>query len=235
MFSLQNIYGTSLPKKTLCLTFDDGPSETIGNGPGPKTLKIAEYLNKHNIRATFFMVGKHIIQWPHILPEVARRGHIIGNHAFCHHLIFQQLLAKKWDFICEIEWTDNLIRDFNPNGTIYFRAPYGEFSSEVAKILNSNVNNDLNHIGPFGWDIDGGDWDYWENGKGSSECAQRYLDQIKTKDHGIVLMHDYTADLLKAKKNNLTFETIQILIPQLIDLGYKFIGIDEVPINSSTF
>jgi peptidoglycan/xylan/chitin deacetylase (PgdA/CDA1 family) len=42
------------PPKTLCLTFDDGPGETIGDGPGPKTLKLAKFLNKNGIRATFF-------------------------------------------------------------------------------------------------------------------------------------------------------------------------------------
>jgi peptidoglycan/xylan/chitin deacetylase (PgdA/CDA1 family) len=227
MFSQINLNGIEFPEKTLCLTFDDGPGETKGIGPGPKTLKIAEYLNQNGISATFFMLGKHIVRYPHILPEVAKLGHIVGNHAFCHHVNFPTLLQNRWDFISEIAWTDDLIRPFNPSNDIYFRAPWGQFSPEVATSLNAALSNDLNHVGPFHWDIGGGDWSIWENGGTSQQCAQYLLSDIGTKNHGIVLIHDSTGDLLNAKNNNLAFETLQIIIPQLKEQGYTFINLNE--------
>jgi peptidoglycan/xylan/chitin deacetylase (PgdA/CDA1 family) len=60
MFSTDQLKGLSLPEKTLCLTFDDGPGETEGDDPGPKTVQLAEYLTEQNISATFFMVGSHL-------------------------------------------------------------------------------------------------------------------------------------------------------------------------------
>jgi len=61
MFSLDQLTGSHLPEKTLCMTFDDGPGETPNDGPGPKTIPLAEYLYKENIPATFFCVGQHTI------------------------------------------------------------------------------------------------------------------------------------------------------------------------------
>ena len=229
MFSKFNLNGAALPPKTLCLTFDDGPGETVGSGPGPKTEKIAEYLASENIYATFFMVGKHIVQYPKVLGRVYELGHIIGNHAYCHHRTFSELYKNGWDFVSEIEWTDQLIKKFNPANDIYFRAPWGDFPVEVVDHLNNVLDNHLNHIGSFHWDIGSSDWKFWQEGKSSQDCADYYFNEISNKNHGLVLMHDSTSDLLNAKINNLTLETIKILIPQLKTEGYRFVNIDQVP------
>ena len=60
MFFANPITGDTLPSKTLCLTYDDGPGETAGTGPGPRTLAIAECLARYGVRATFFVCGKHV-------------------------------------------------------------------------------------------------------------------------------------------------------------------------------
>ena len=232
MLSEKDLNGSLLPPKTLCLTFDDGPGETSNSSPGPKTLRIAEYLNENGISATFFMVGKHILQYPHVLPEVSKLGHIIGNHGFCHHRSFPELLENQWDYFSEILWTDELIRSYNASNDIYFRAPWGAFSPELAIQFNTTIQNNLNHVGPFVWDIAGVDWYCWEKGISIEECVECYWEEIQAKDHGIVLMHDSTADLLNAKRNNSTFETLQILIPRLKDAGYNFVNLDKVPIDN---
>jgi hypothetical protein len=41
-------------------------------------------------------------------------------------------------------------------------------------------------------------------------------------------MHDSTTDLVKARENNLTFETVMLLIPKLKDLGYSFISLKDI-------
>ena len=230
MFSQYNLNGLRLPNKTLCLTFDDCPGETIGAGRGPKTLKIAELLKENDIAATFFMLGRHLVRYPNIAAEVAKLGHIIGNHAFCHHKNFVELFNAQWDYFSEIELTDELIRTYNPSNNIYFRAPWGIFSPELAIIMNQAIVNGLNHIGPFHWDIGGDDWSFWQSGLSADQCAQYLWNDIQTKNHGIVLIHDSTADLLCAKRNNLAFEMLQILIPRLKGEGYQFVNLDKVPI-----
>src|SRR5664279_8562 len=228
MFSVHSLNAAHLPEKTLCLTFDDGPGKTTGNGRGPKRLELARYLHEEKIVACFFMTGLHLVQYPAVAPRVAELGHIIGNHSFTHAKSLPEFLRTGWDIVSEIEMTDNLIKPFNPNQKIYFRAPWGAWSEEVATELNSKINNHLNHIGPFHWEINGNDWSFWLNGDSSENCAAYYLYEILARNRGIVLMHDSTTDLAKARDNNLTFETIKILIPKLKGLGYSFVSLRDI-------
>jgi peptidoglycan/xylan/chitin deacetylase (PgdA/CDA1 family) len=185
MFSAVSLNGLQLPEKTLCLTFDDGPGETIGNAPGPKTLELAQYLHRENINATFFMTGIHMVKHPSIPPRVYALGHTIGNHSFTHARSFPELLGAGWDIVSEVEMTDKLIRKFNPDGTIYFRAPWGEWSEEVAVVLNNQIRNRLHHIGPFHWEIGAMDWNFWLRGDSSENCADYYLKEIITKNRPV--------------------------------------------------
>src|ERR1700686_2351561 len=66
--------------KQIALTYDDGPND-------PHTLKLLEVLAKHNVRATFFMIGRYVQQHPNIARAVAQAGHVIGNHTFAHPLL----------------------------------------------------------------------------------------------------------------------------------------------------
>src|SRR5438477_7725263 len=61
--------------KQIALTYDDGPND-------PHTLRLLEVLARHDVHATFFMIGRYARQCPEIVREVARAGHVIGNHTF---------------------------------------------------------------------------------------------------------------------------------------------------------
>ena len=58
------------------LTFDDGPS--------PFTLKILDVLKEFNVKATFFVCGKCVENYPEIAKKIVKEGHKIGNHTFSH-------------------------------------------------------------------------------------------------------------------------------------------------------
>ena len=64
-------------EKAVYLTFDDGPIPEV-------TPWVLELLDKHNIKATFFMVGDNIRKHPDVFRMVVERGHRIGNHTFNH-------------------------------------------------------------------------------------------------------------------------------------------------------
>jgi peptidoglycan/xylan/chitin deacetylase (PgdA/CDA1 family) len=228
MFSINQFNASFLPEKTLCLTFDDGPGETIGDGPGPKTLNLAQFLKEENISATFFSVGKFVLQYASTVKEVAKMGHTIGNHTFCHGGRLPDLLQNGWDISSEILMTDSLIKEFISKNTVYFRAPWGAWSEEVALQLNESVQNGINHIGPFFWDIEANDFGFWNSGRSAQECADAYFNKVVEIKKGIVLMHDSTADILRAKNNNLTCETMKLLVPRLKSNGFKFVGLDEI-------
>src|SRR5437763_11197939 len=69
--------GLAPGSKQIALTFDDGPND-------PHTLNLLDILDRHNVHATFFMIGRYVRQRPDIAVEVNRRGHVIGNHTFTH-------------------------------------------------------------------------------------------------------------------------------------------------------
>src|ERR1700752_801795 len=73
---------TGLPGGTpqLALTYDDGPND-------PHTLRLLEVLARHNICATFFVIGRYVQQRPDIVREIVKAGHVIGNHTFSHPLL----------------------------------------------------------------------------------------------------------------------------------------------------
>src|SRR5215470_9910066 len=58
---------------TLALTFDDGPNPAV-------TPSLLDLLERYQVRATFFLIGRHVRACPSLAKEIAERGHTIGNH-----------------------------------------------------------------------------------------------------------------------------------------------------------
>jgi len=227
MYHQNGFTGASLPSKTLCLTYDDGPGITQGDGPGPRTLELAKYLNQRGIEATFFTVGKYAAQYQDILSGVRNCGHLVANHTFEHPQLVDYYNAGG-DLFDQVARTDGHIRKWVDGSTIFFRPPYGAWSPDVAKALNDNLAVCLNHIGPILWDIDGEDWACWQNGTTAQDCFQGYLNLIVKKGRGIVLMHDGSADQDAVRKLNMTYALTQLLVPALQQQGYQFVRLDSI-------
>lgn len=63
--------------REIALTFDDGPH--------PKdTPQVLDMLAKHNIQATFFLVGKYVEQYPELVKRIHQSGHQLGIHCYRH-------------------------------------------------------------------------------------------------------------------------------------------------------
>lgn len=63
--------------KVVYLTFDDGPNKEV-------TPLILDILASHQIKATFFVLGKNVLQNPRIFQRILDEGHAVGNHTFSH-------------------------------------------------------------------------------------------------------------------------------------------------------
>jgi peptidoglycan/xylan/chitin deacetylase (PgdA/CDA1 family) len=227
MYNSTLLSGDKLPAGVLCLTFDDGPGETINAKTGPQTLKLAEYLNSEGIEATFFMVGRNAARFPGVLPDIHRLGHLIGNHSY-HHPNLATLADNGGSLIDEIVHTDILIKPFVDGGTIYVRPPYGAWSPHVMKTLNASPETADAHFGPVGWDISARDWACWRDGIAPAECAERYYDRIQERGNGIILIHDSTADIEAVMRLNRAYELVKLLVPMLLRDGYSFIRLDKL-------
>jgi peptidoglycan/xylan/chitin deacetylase (PgdA/CDA1 family) len=66
-------------RREVWLTIDDGPDPTT-------TVPMLDLLERHGARATFFLIGAHASAHPHLVAEIIRRGHTIGNHTETHPL-----------------------------------------------------------------------------------------------------------------------------------------------------
>ena len=108
-------------KKVVYLTFDDGPSTT--NTPG-----ILDVLDRYNVKATFFILGKSIEgneEAKNILKETAKRGHAIANHTYSHD--YSYLYPNRTMNV------DNIISDIEKNNSIMKEVLGEDFSTRVIR------------------------------------------------------------------------------------------------------
>ncbi|NQV02327.1 MAG: polysaccharide deacetylase family protein [Bacteroidia bacterium] len=98
----------------VALTFDDGPLPS-------RTPMLLELLKKHDVKATFFMIGERIEQYPEIASQVVAEGHLIGNHSYNH----PRMTFRTPVFIRnQITRTDSLIKLAGQAEIRFFRPPY---------------------------------------------------------------------------------------------------------------
>lgn len=110
-------------------TFDDGPS--------PSTIEILDILDRHNLKALFFMVGENIAAYPEIAQEVIRRGHLIGSHGFTHRSIKTLSLL---DSMVQIRKSLQIIHKTTGYESRCFRPPFGEISLiQVLTLLRDGI------------------------------------------------------------------------------------------------
>jgi peptidoglycan-N-acetylglucosamine deacetylase len=225
VFDRKPIDGAALPPGVLTLTFDDGPGRTLGDGRGPKTESLAEYLADARISATFFVCGKHVAELPEVVVRLRALGHVVANHTQTHADLVKAY-ESGGDVVAEVASTDALIRE-GPE-PLFFRPPYGRFSAAVVDALNADVGLSTGYVGPIGWDVNGDDWASWRDGVDPKACADNYLRAVDEVGRGIVLMHDSTADHDDWKQNNGTFEAVQVLVPELKRRGYRFVPLGDL-------
>jgi polysaccharide deacetylase family protein (PEP-CTERM system associated) len=82
--------------------------------------KLLHLLSKHKVKATYFILGKVIEEFPELIEEVKREGHELACHTYSHPFLYQ---INREQFQAEIRKCKELIRPFQ-NGYKGFRAPY---------------------------------------------------------------------------------------------------------------
>jgi len=152
-------------KKTVALTYDDGPS-------GEKTEKILEILNNNKARATFFMVGNKMLSDKDTVLNVYKSGNEIGSHTYAHGNLTRQTKEEREAALLK---TDEVYKSITGADLKLLRPPYGAYKKEMLNELNYSI---------VLWNIDTEDWRY----KGSDRIVDVVLDNLS--DGSIILMHD---------------------------------------------
>jgi peptidoglycan/xylan/chitin deacetylase (PgdA/CDA1 family) len=184
LVSVDQLDGSDLPPGKYVLTFDDGPAE--------RTEELANWLGDRGIVATFFINGVRVPGLESALKTVKARGHILGNHTQ-NHVDMRAQFGQ--DLIDAVGDTDSIIARFQPDGPWLLRAPFGAWNGRVAGDVNGSAMQ--KYVGPVFWNAGGeltdttaADWACWSNGVTVEACANLYLNEMKMRGRGIVLMHD---------------------------------------------
>ncbi len=131
MWPGSGIFGAPLiaPKRAgeLALTFDDGPNPIW-------TPRLLDVLAKHDVKATFFMLGGRAQAEPELVRRVAAEGHLIGNHSWDHPNLAVTAAGKVRE---ELVRTCGTLEEITGQKIKYFRPPFGARRPAVFRIARS--------------------------------------------------------------------------------------------------
>lgn len=209
------IFGKALPKKTIVLTFDDGPHRRYSE-------EIAAILKQYDAPAVFFSVGRnlgsldangaaHLNAGADVSRKLKAAGYVLANHSLTH----AQLSKQSGDGLkAEILGTDTLLKAVDPQRSSLFRFPYGARNKEGMHML-ANA-----HLKSVMWNIDSLDW----ADPVPSSIADRVLRSVEKEGRGIILFHDIHERTVKA---------LPLVLEKLAAEGYQFAGWDGKTFKAS--
>jgi peptidoglycan/xylan/chitin deacetylase (PgdA/CDA1 family) len=160
--------GLARGTKQIALTYDDGPND-------PHTMSLLETLARHDVHATFFLIGRYVRQRPDLAREIARAGHIIGNHTFTHPLLIfkSEQETRKELASCRAALEDAIGQPSN-----LFRPPFGGRRPATLRIARELGLESVM------WNVTGYDW----NAPPAAVIEKKVQSQIRGGD--VVLLHD---------------------------------------------
>ncbi|TDE15811.1 bifunctional polysaccharide deacetylase/glycosyltransferase family 2 protein [Jiangella asiatica] len=197
----------AIPERTVVLTFDDGPDPVW-------TPRVLEVLRRHDVPATFFVVGNLVAQWPGLVRQIRSAGSELGIHTFTH-----PDLAYLPDWRRELELSQTQLAVAGAAGvtSALVRPPY----SSVSEAIDDTTWPSIRNLGRGGYITvltthDTKDW----SRPGADAIARDAIPENGAG--GIVLMHDSGGDRAQ------TVEALDRLIPELRARGYRFATVADV-------
>lgn len=198
-----SIYRGTSGRRSIAITFDDGPSES--------TPALLEILQRHRAAATFFQVGANVRRLPSIAREVASAGHEIGNHSNTHPLLSMRSPA----FIRqELQLAQETIEQHTSTRPRLFRAPFG-----VRWFGLRGAQKALGLTGVM-WTVIGRDW------KSDPDMVARRL-LANTTAGGIVCLHDGRETAVEPDIF-VTLEAVRRVLPLWSEQGFAFETVSQL-------
>ena len=200
----REIFGTSLPPKTVVLTFDDGPHPRY-------TDEILDILKRFDAPAIFFHLGRNLgavaadgRAAPGAQMAVAKRvlaaGHQLANHSFSHSVMAKLAEGAVHD---EAVHTEALLDAAGRRPSALFRFPYGARNEAALSAVEALKLRSMM------WSIDSMDW----ADPVPKSIAERVLAETSRAGRGVILFHDIQAR---------TVQALPLVLDQLVADGYRF-------------
>ena len=187
--------GAAEGPKYVALTFDDGPS-------GRFTRTLLKGLRDRGVRATFFLCGYRMEQYPELTERIFLEGHEIGCHGYSHAGMASMSRREVADEI-------GRMRELLPEGCrlSFLRPPGGMSSDAVEQVAEAQGLTVLS------WSVDPRDWatrDTW--------AVEREVLQ-KVKDGDVILLHDMSDSSVRAALD---------IVDDLQSRGFSFVTASEL-------
>lgn len=184
-------------KGYVALTFDDGPS-------GKLTEELLDGLRQRNARATFFLCGYRMEQYPSALSRYVSEGHELGVHSTVHTdltRLSQEELHQDMKNTAQKIFTETGVRPhvMRPPGGAYNQAVQQEAGEEGLSIIL--------------WSVDPRDWASRDTG------AVLHTMAVETGNGDVILMHDMSKSSVDAALR---------LVDTLQAEGYEFVTVSEL-------
>lgn len=175
---------------------------TFDDGPySGVTMEILDVLEEYGAKATFFVLGSRVKGHEDALKRMEELGCEVGNHTWSHADL-TTLSAEQC--VEEIQKTNAEFTRVLGHPAAVVRPPFGFYNNTVRQVV------------PYPlvlWTIDTGDWQKQD----SARLAQKVIEQAK--ENSVILMHDQQTS---------TAEAMRIIIPALIDEGFRFVTVSEM-------
>lgn len=191
------VVGHLVRRGAVALSFDDGPDPVW-------TRRVLAMLGRHQVKATFCMVGRAVEDHPRMVRQVAKRGHALCNHTYDHDLGLRSLPQER--IRRDIAHGARLITKWSGGlRPTFFRAPGGKWSSYLAEAARAQG------MTPLTWTADPEDW----RRPGVQTIVRTVLRELRPG--GVVLLHD------GGGRRGQTLQALRVLLRRLPRLGYHFV------------
>jgi peptidoglycan/xylan/chitin deacetylase (PgdA/CDA1 family) len=195
-FFFRVICSAETSAKEIAISFDDGPSKSY-------TPEIAALLKEHEVPSAFFCIGHRIKGNEQMLRLLIEEGHMIGNHSYSHHYLFDLFSVKRLS--ADLEQMDVAMESATGLKPRLFRPPYGVTTPNLGRAVSKG-----NYI-PVGWNVRSMDT--------VIKDEKKLLDKIsrKIQPGAIFLFHD---------TSQATLAMLPGFISRVRAMGFRFVRLD---------
>lgn len=190
-------------KSTIALTFDDGPNPRVTPG-------LLDLLDRHEVKATFFLIGKWVRAAPSLAGEIADGGHTVGNHTNSHVAL---TFLSPTRITEELSRCDDAIESATGHKPQWMRPPFGFRSPLLDGIVRKRGDR-----GVVMWSRWARDWK-----PQPAEPVTRRLRRVRGGD--IVLLHDGDHRVGNGDRSH-TVAALEYWLPRWKDTGFEFAALD---------
>ena len=168
-----------------------------------KTQKILDVCHRYGVKATFFLVGFWIDNYPEMVKKIDEMGHTIGTHSETHPKMSGLSVEK---ITQELSSSMKKITDITCKEVKLFRAPFGDYNNRLLEVAEGMG------LSTIQWDVDSLDW----KGISAVELAGRVQ---KATSGSIILCHNNSEHIVEALPT--IFETLRAK-------GLEFVTVDSL-------